>query len=156
MCQPTWECLICLKFSFSYAGRFYFNFNPSYVGYGLISPHIVNCSVFLGSVISWGFLWPFIAKQAGDWYPDNLSNTDFRGLYGYKVHIFILVSIKLMMVLAGSNFEQLFLKFKNLSLDLFEEILLATNIPTVSTQYHWSNMVSGNLFFFNIFNNFVK
>lgn len=77
------------KLSFSYCGRFYFNFNPSYVGYGLISPHIVNCSVFLGSVISCGFLWPFITKQAGDWYPDNLSSSDFRGLYGYKVTIAI-------------------------------------------------------------------
>ncbi|KAL6652778.1 hypothetical protein ACP70R_011703 [Stipagrostis hirtigluma subsp. patula] len=71
--------------------RFYFNFSPSYVGFGLISPHIVNCSVFLGSVVSWGFLWPFISVQAGHWYPDNLGNTDFRGLYGYKV--FIAISI---------------------------------------------------------------
>ncbi|GJN27823.1 hypothetical protein PR202_gb15876 [Eleusine coracana subsp. coracana] len=70
---------------------FYFNFSPSYVGFGLISPHIVNWSVFLGSVISCGFLWPFISAQAGHWYPDNLSNSDFRGLYGYKV--FIAISI---------------------------------------------------------------
>ncbi|KAM3386675.1 hypothetical protein ACQJBY_009930 [Aegilops geniculata] len=75
----------------AFKNTFYFNFNPSYVGYGLISPHIVNCSVFLGSVISWGFLWPFIAKQSGDWYPDNLSSSDFRGLYGYKV--FVAISI---------------------------------------------------------------
>ncbi|XP_044966348.1 probable metal-nicotianamine transporter YSL5 isoform X1 [Hordeum vulgare subsp. vulgare] len=75
----------------AFKNTFYFNFNPSYVGYGLISPHIVNCSVFLGSVISWGFLWPFITKQAGDWYPDNLSSSDFRGLYGYKV--FVAISI---------------------------------------------------------------
>lgn len=75
----------------AFKNTFYFNFNPSYVGYGLISPHIVNCSVFLGSVISWGFLWPFIATQSGDWYPDNLSSSDFRGLYGYKV--FVAISI---------------------------------------------------------------
>ncbi|CAM0904884.1 unnamed protein product [Alopecurus aequalis] len=75
----------------AFKNTFYFDFNPSYVGYGLISPHIVNCSVFLGSVISWGFLWPFITKQAGDWYPDNLSSSDFRGLYGYKV--FVAISI---------------------------------------------------------------
>jgi uncharacterized oligopeptide transporter (OPT) family protein len=73
-----------------YSGTFYFNFSPSYVGFGLISPHIVNCSVFLGSVISWGFLWPFISAQAGHWYPDNLSNSDFRGLYGYKVGSYFL------------------------------------------------------------------
>lgn len=75
----------------AFKNTFYFNFSPSYVGFGLISPHIVNCSVFLGSVISWGFLWPFISAQAGHWYPDNLSNSDFRGLYGYKV--FIAISI---------------------------------------------------------------
>lgn len=73
-----------------YSGRFYFDFSPSYVGFGLISPHIVNCSVFLGSVISWGFLWPFISAQAGHWYPDNLGNSDFRGLYGYKVYCFFI------------------------------------------------------------------
>ncbi|KAM0869468.1 hypothetical protein ACQ4PT_040650 [Festuca glaucescens] len=75
----------------AFKNTFYFDFNPSYLGYGLISPHIVNCSVFLGSVISWGFLWPFITTQAGDWYPDNLSSNDFRGLYGYKV--FVAISI---------------------------------------------------------------
>ncbi|CAN6234812.1 unnamed protein product [Urochloa humidicola] len=75
----------------AFQNTFFFNFSPSYVGFGLISPHIVNCSVFLGSVISWGFLWPFISAQAGHWYPDNLGNNDFRGLYGYKV--FIAISI---------------------------------------------------------------
>ncbi|XP_066347469.1 probable metal-nicotianamine transporter YSL5 [Miscanthus floridulus] len=75
----------------AFKNMFYFDFSPSYVGFGLISPHIVNCSVFLGSVISWGFLWPFISAQAGHWYPDNLGNSDFRGLYGYKV--FIAISI---------------------------------------------------------------
>ncbi|XP_024311745.1 probable metal-nicotianamine transporter YSL5 isoform X2 [Brachypodium distachyon] len=75
----------------AFKNTFYFNFNPSYVGYGLISPHIVNCSVFLGSVVSWGLLWPFISRQAGDWYPENLTSSDFRGLYGYKV--FLAISI---------------------------------------------------------------
>ncbi|RCV33334.1 hypothetical protein SETIT_7G075900v2 [Setaria italica] len=75
----------------AFQNTFYFNFSPSYVGFGLISPHIVNCSVFLGSVISWCFLWPFISAKAGHWYPDNLGNSDFRGLYGYKV--FIAISI---------------------------------------------------------------
>ncbi|KAJ4974669.1 hypothetical protein NE237_007843 [Protea cynaroides] len=68
---------------------FYFDFNPTYVGCGLICPHIVNCSVLLGAIISWGFLWPFISKHAGDWYPDNLGANDFKGLYGYKVFIAI-------------------------------------------------------------------
>lgn len=68
-----------------YLCRFYFDFSPTYIGCGLICPHIVNCSVLLGAIISWGFLWPFIAQRAGDWYPDNLEANDFKGLYGYKV-----------------------------------------------------------------------
>ncbi|KAF8390676.1 hypothetical protein HHK36_025203 [Tetracentron sinense] len=68
---------------------FFFDFSPTYVGCGLICPHIVNCSVLLGAIISWGFLWPFIAMHAGDWYPADLGSNDFKGLYGYKVFIAI-------------------------------------------------------------------
>ncbi|KAK4757118.1 hypothetical protein SAY87_007245 [Trapa incisa] len=72
-----------------YKNTFYFDFSPTYVGCGLICPHIVNCSALFGAIISWGFLWPFISKHAGDWYPANLGNNDFKGLYGYKVFIAI-------------------------------------------------------------------
>ncbi|KAI4366780.1 hypothetical protein MLD38_022609 [Melastoma candidum] len=72
-----------------FKSTFYFDFSPTYVGCGLICPHIVNCSVLLGSIISWGFLWPFISKHAGDWYPADLGSNDFKGLYGYKVFIAI-------------------------------------------------------------------
>ncbi|KAK1319144.1 putative metal-nicotianamine transporter YSL6 [Acorus calamus] len=68
---------------------FYFDFSPTYIGCGLICPHIVNCSVLLGAIISWGFLWPFISQYAGDWYPADLGSNDFKGLYGYKVFIAI-------------------------------------------------------------------
>ncbi|KAF9666209.1 hypothetical protein SADUNF_Sadunf16G0205600 [Salix dunnii] len=68
---------------------FFFDFSPTYVGCGLICPHIVNCSVLLGAIISWGFLWPFISHHAGAWYPADLSSNDFKGLYGYKVFIAI-------------------------------------------------------------------
>ncbi|PIA33838.1 hypothetical protein AQUCO_04000127v1 [Aquilegia coerulea] len=75
--------------NFPSLGMFYFDFSPTYVGCGLICPHIVNCSVLLGAIISWGFLWPFIAAHAGDWYPDGLGSSDFKGLYGYKVFVAI-------------------------------------------------------------------
>ncbi|CAH9113541.1 unnamed protein product [Cuscuta europaea] len=68
---------------------FYFDFSPTYIGCGLICSHIVNCSVLLGAIISWGFLWPFISQRAGDWYPSDLGSSDFKGLYGYKVFIAI-------------------------------------------------------------------
>lgn len=73
----------------AYKNTFYFDFSPTYIGCGLICPHIVNCSVLLGAIISWGFLWPLIGKRAGDWYPSDLSSNDFKGLYGYKVFVAI-------------------------------------------------------------------
>ncbi|CAN1838942.1 Probable metal-nicotianamine transporter YSL6, partial [Linum perenne] len=72
-----------------FKNSFYFDFSPTYVGCGLICPHIVNCSCLFGAIISWGFLWPFVSKQAGDWYPADLGSNDFKGLYGYKVFISI-------------------------------------------------------------------
>lgn len=72
-----------------FKNTFYFDFSPTYLGCGLICPHIVNCSVLLGAIISWGFLWPFISTHAGDWYPAGLGSNDFKGLYGYKVFIAI-------------------------------------------------------------------
>lgn len=72
-----------------FKNTFYFDFSPTYVGCGLICPHIVNCSVLLGAIISWGLLWPFISQHAGDWYSADLGSNDFKGLYGYKVFIAI-------------------------------------------------------------------
>ncbi|XP_057983623.1 probable metal-nicotianamine transporter YSL6 [Malania oleifera] len=72
-----------------FKNTFYFDFGPTYIGCGLICPHIVNCSVLLGAIISWGFLWPFISKHAGDWFPADIGSNDFKGLYGYKVFIAI-------------------------------------------------------------------
>lgn len=73
----------------AFKNTFFFDFSATYVGCGLICPHIVNCSVLLGAIISWGFLWPFIGKHAGDWYPADLGSNDFKGLYGYKVFVAI-------------------------------------------------------------------
>ncbi|KAK1432673.1 hypothetical protein QVD17_09571 [Tagetes erecta] len=72
-----------------FKNTFYFDFSPTYVGCGLICPHIVNCSVLFGAIVSWGFLWPFITTRAGDWYPADLGSNDFKGLYGYKVFVAI-------------------------------------------------------------------
>nr|XP_051216676.1 probable metal-nicotianamine transporter YSL6 isoform X2 [Lolium perenne] len=75
----------------AFKNTFYFDFSPTYIGCGLICPHIVNCSTLLGAIISWGFLWPYVTTKAGDWYPADLGSNDFKGLYGYKV--FISVSV---------------------------------------------------------------
>ncbi|XVF60009.1 hypothetical protein PTKIN_Ptkin08bG0008000 [Pterospermum kingtungense] len=74
-----------------FKNTFYFDFSPTYVGCGLICPHIVNSSVLLGAIISWGFLWPFISAKEGDWYPSDLGSNNFKGLYGYKVFIAIAI-----------------------------------------------------------------
>uniref|UniRef100_A0A453BVF5 Metal-nicotianamine transporter YSL6 n=1 Tax=Aegilops tauschii subsp. strangulata TaxID=200361 RepID=A0A453BVF5_AEGTS len=70
----------------AFKNTFYFDFSPTYIGCGLICPHIVNCSTLLGAIISWGFLWPYISTKAGEWYPAGLGSNDFKGLYGYKVY----------------------------------------------------------------------
>ncbi|XP_054787669.1 probable metal-nicotianamine transporter YSL7 [Prosopis cineraria] len=69
--------------------KFYFDFSTIYVGVGMICPYIINVSVLLGGIISWGIMWPLIEKKEGDWYPPNLDDTDMNGLQGYKVFIAI-------------------------------------------------------------------
>ena len=65
--------------------RFYFDFSLTYVGAGMICPHLINVSLLLGGIISYGLMWPLIGNKAGDWYPSGLGHSDLKGLYGYKV-----------------------------------------------------------------------
>ncbi|CAL9136587.1 unnamed protein product [Musa acuminata var. zebrina] len=72
----------------AYDNRFYFDFSATYVGVGMICPYIVNISVLLGGILSWGIMWPLIGNKKGDWYPaDALGSLD--GLQGYRVFIAI-------------------------------------------------------------------
>ncbi|GLJ40569.1 hypothetical protein SUGI_0837370 [Cryptomeria japonica] len=74
----------------AYANKFYFDFSTSYIGAGMICPHLVNVSLLVGSIISYGIMWPLIEKREGDWYPANLpENNSLHGLTGYKVFISI-------------------------------------------------------------------
>ncbi|XP_057510329.1 metal-nicotianamine transporter YSL1-like [Actinidia eriantha] len=68
---------------------FYFDFSMTYVGTGMICPHIVNISTLLGAVLSWGVMWPLIGNLKGEWFPTNLSKSDMKGLNGYKVFLSI-------------------------------------------------------------------
>jgi hypothetical protein len=45
----------------------FFDWNQSYIGSGMICPHIVNWSMLLGAIVSWGIMWPLITKRQGDW-----------------------------------------------------------------------------------------
>lgn len=68
-----------------YVCRFYFDFSAAYIGAGMICPHIVNISVLLGGILSWGIMWPLIDTKKGDWYPSDLSPNSMNGLQGYRV-----------------------------------------------------------------------
>ncbi|KAL8244814.1 hypothetical protein R6Q59_011072 [Mikania micrantha] len=68
---------------------FYFDFSLTYVGTGMICPHIVSFSLLFGAVISWGIMWPLIEKQKGEWFPSNVPESSMESLNGYKVFISI-------------------------------------------------------------------
>ncbi|MCL7047225.1 hypothetical protein MKW94_023834 [Papaver nudicaule] len=70
------------------AQRSYFA-STTYVGVGMMSPHSVNLSMLLGSVVSWGIIWPLIEQQEGKWYSAGLNASSLSGLQGYKVSIVI-------------------------------------------------------------------
>jgi OPT oligopeptide transporter protein len=55
----------------------------------MICPYIVNISVLLGGIISWGLMWLLINNKKGEWYSASLPPTSLHGLQGYKVHILI-------------------------------------------------------------------
>ncbi|XVF30307.1 hypothetical protein REPUB_Repub16aG0045500 [Reevesia pubescens] len=75
----------------AYKNKFYFDFSATYVGVGMICPYIVNISVLLGGILSWGLMWPLIKTRKGDWYPAGLPSSNMHGLQGYKVFIAIAI-----------------------------------------------------------------
>ncbi|AQK44936.1 Probable metal-nicotianamine transporter YSL11 [Zea mays] len=75
----------------AYKNKFYFDFSATYVGVGMICPYIVNVSLLLGGIISWGLMWPLISTKKGSWYPESLPDSSLHGLNGYKVFITIAV-----------------------------------------------------------------
>ncbi|XP_077247094.1 putative metal-nicotianamine transporter YSL7 [Tasmannia lanceolata] len=75
----------------AYDNRFYFDFSATYVGVGMICPHIVNVSVLLGAILSWGIMWPLIDTRKGHWYDASLKSTSLHGLQGYRVFIAIAI-----------------------------------------------------------------
>ncbi|KAK6947990.1 Oligopeptide transporter, OPT superfamily [Dillenia turbinata] len=63
---------------------FFFDFSMTYVGAGMICTHLVNLSLLLGAVLSFGIMWPLISKLEGHWFPANMPEGSMRGLTGYK------------------------------------------------------------------------
>ncbi|XP_066348545.1 probable metal-nicotianamine transporter YSL10 isoform X1 [Miscanthus floridulus] len=73
----------------AYRQKFFFDFSATYVGVGMICPYLVNASVLLGGVVSWGIMWPLIEQKKGDWYPADLKPSSLRGIVGYRVFVSI-------------------------------------------------------------------
>ncbi|PKU82024.1 probable metal-nicotianamine transporter YSL8 [Dendrobium catenatum] len=90
----------------AYKNRFYFDFSATYVGVGMLCPYLINISLLLGSIISWGILWPYISTKKGQWYDSNLEESSLLGLNGYKVFISIA------MILGDGLFQFIFLLFR--------------------------------------------
>ncbi|KAL8464833.1 hypothetical protein ACS0TY_034358 [Phlomoides rotata] len=67
--------------------KFYFDFSATYVGVGMICPHIVNISLLIGGILSWGIMWPLIETRKGHWFSAALDPNDMQSLKGYKVFI---------------------------------------------------------------------
>ncbi|KAM0015618.1 putative oligopeptide transporter, OPT superfamily [Helianthus debilis subsp. tardiflorus] len=73
----------------AWKNTFYFDFSMTYVGTGMICPHIVNLSLLFGAVVSWGIMWPLIGTKKGDWFPTGLPESSMKSLNGYKAFISI-------------------------------------------------------------------
>ncbi|KAI4363691.1 hypothetical protein MLD38_019878 [Melastoma candidum] len=73
----------------AWRNSFYFDFSMTYIGAGMICSHLVNLSLLLGAVLSWGLMWPLIGKRKGDWFPASLPQSSMKSLNGYKVFISI-------------------------------------------------------------------
>ncbi|KAI9084976.1 hypothetical protein K1719_032968 [Acacia pycnantha] len=73
----------------AYKQKFYFDFSSTYVGVGMICPYIINVSLLIGSIVSWGIMWPLIEKKKGIWYSADLPASSLHGLQGYRVFVAI-------------------------------------------------------------------
>lgn len=73
----------------AWKNTFYFDFSTTFVGAGMICSHLVNLSLLLGAVLSYGVMYPLVDRRKGNWFPENLEETNMKGLYGYKVFLSI-------------------------------------------------------------------
>ncbi|CAN6709308.1 unnamed protein product [Malus baccata var. baccata] len=73
----------------AWRNSFYFDFSMTYIGAGMICSHLVNLSLLIGAILSWGVMWPLIRGLKGEWFPATLSESSMKSLNGYKVFISI-------------------------------------------------------------------
>ncbi|XP_042504775.1 probable metal-nicotianamine transporter YSL7 isoform X2 [Macadamia integrifolia] len=94
--------------------RMYFDFSATYVGTGMICPYLINISILVGAILSWGIMWPLIETKKGDWYPADLPSSSSQGLQGYKIFIAIA------MILGDGLYKLLIVLYQILS-SLFQQ-----------------------------------
>ncbi|XWS63324.1 hypothetical protein CRYUN_Cryun06bG0085400 [Craigia yunnanensis] len=97
----------------AYDKRFYFDFSSTYVAVGMICPYMVNVSLLIGAIISWGIMWPIIESKKGIWYSADLSPSSLHGIQGYRVFIAISIAIVAMM-LGDGLYHVLFMLIKTI------------------------------------------
>ena len=51
----------------------------------MICPYMVNVSLLIGAIISWGIMWPMIESKKDIWYSADLSPSSLHGIQGYRV-----------------------------------------------------------------------
>ncbi|KAK4490448.1 hypothetical protein RD792_001125 [Penstemon davidsonii] len=73
----------------AFDNRFYFDFSATYVGVGMICPYLINISLLVGAILSWGIMWPLIEDRKGHWYSAEYKQSSLHGLQGYRVFISI-------------------------------------------------------------------
>ncbi|KAL9451452.1 hypothetical protein AB3S75_013090 [Citrus x aurantiifolia] len=73
----------------AWKNSFYFDFSMTYIGAGMICSHLVNLSLLLGAVLSWGIMWPLISGLKGEWFPKTLPESSMKSLNSYKVFVSI-------------------------------------------------------------------
>ncbi|KAJ7954526.1 Oligopeptide transporter [Quillaja saponaria] len=100
--------------------RFYFDFSTTYVGVGMICPYLVNISLLIGAIVSWGIMWPWIEHKKGIWYSADLSDGSLHGLQGYRVFIAIamilgdgLYNVVYMLIHTGCSLISQYMKKKD-------------------------------------------
>ncbi|CAN6276342.1 unnamed protein product [Urochloa humidicola] len=123
----------------AYKNKFYFDFSATYVGVGMICPYIVNVSLLLGGIISWGVMWPLISTKKGSWYSESLPDSSLHGLNGYKVFITIAVILgdglyNFLKVFYRSVLALIAAYYKNKNANTLPVSTDGTPVPTIETE----------------------
>ncbi|KAK6930262.1 Oligopeptide transporter, OPT superfamily [Dillenia turbinata] len=103
----------------AYDHEFYFDFLATFLGVGMICPYVINISLLVGAVFSWGVIWPPIGTKKGVWYDADLKASSLHDLQGYKVKEKRVKFLKFLKLLKFLKFLKLlkFLKFLKFNID---------------------------------------